>query len=234
VQDLVLMREQNELIRRHARGPFGELLAAVVKHPAMLVWLDADSNRPGHPNENLARELVELFTLGIGHFDETDVKEAARALTGWSLGGKQLRFVDQRHWLGRAMDRRVGAAASGEASRIFVGDEQTPLALWARRAAASSLARLDDLTLRGPAALVGVSRDANASSANDAGVLPQFVIRQVLTAYAAASDLEGQRRSGATRTPVDYPDSPLASHLQVIVQLLQSGARALHAPLRLR
>ena len=74
VQDLVYMGEQNELFRKHAQAPFGELLTAVVKHPAMLVWLDADSNRAGHANENLARELMELFTLGIGHYSEADVK----------------------------------------------------------------------------------------------------------------------------------------------------------------
>jgi uncharacterized protein (DUF1800 family) len=97
VQDLVAMREQNELLRRHGRGPFGELLVAVVKHPAMLVWLDADSNRAGRPNENLARELLELFTLGIGHYEESDVQAAARALTGWTVGGRKFRFASQRH-----------------------------------------------------------------------------------------------------------------------------------------
>ncbi len=97
VQDLVYMREQNELFRKHALAPFGELLAAVVKHPAMLVWLDADSNRAGHANENLARESMELFTLGIGHYTEDDVKAAARALTGWSIAVKAYSFVSTRH-----------------------------------------------------------------------------------------------------------------------------------------
>ena len=73
------MREQNDLLRQHARATFGELLHAVVKHPAMLVWLDADANRKGHPNENLARELLELFTLGLGNYTENDVQAAARA-----------------------------------------------------------------------------------------------------------------------------------------------------------
>jgi uncharacterized protein (DUF1800 family) len=97
VQNLALMREQNELLREHARAPFGELLSAVVKHPAMLVWLDADANRKGHPNENLARELLELFTLGIGHFNEEDVRAAARALTGWVVSGGQFAFREARH-----------------------------------------------------------------------------------------------------------------------------------------
>ena len=97
VQDLVQMREQNELFRIHARAPFAELLHTVVKHPAMLVWLDADSNRKGHPNENLARELMELFTLGVGNYSENDVKEAARALTGWTVMGGSFGFREVRH-----------------------------------------------------------------------------------------------------------------------------------------
>ena len=87
VNDLGWMRRQNETFRRHARAPFGELLRAAVREPALLVWLDAQTNHKGKPNENLARELMELFTLGIGHYTEDDVKEAARALTGWTRRG---------------------------------------------------------------------------------------------------------------------------------------------------
>ncbi|HEX5270785.1 MAG TPA: DUF1800 family protein, partial [Gemmataceae bacterium] len=78
---------QNELFRKHARAPFAELLGAAVRDPALLAFLDAPANRRGHPNENLARELMELFTLGIGRYAEADVKEAARALTGWRVRG---------------------------------------------------------------------------------------------------------------------------------------------------
>jgi uncharacterized protein (DUF1800 family) len=82
VDDLAAMKRQNDTLRRHARGPFGDLLRAMLSDPALLVWLDAPSNRKGKPNENLARELMELFTLGVGQFSERDVKETARALTG--------------------------------------------------------------------------------------------------------------------------------------------------------
>jgi uncharacterized protein (DUF1800 family) len=97
VDDLAAMRRQNEVFRKYARAPFGELLGAVLRDPAMLVWLDAPANRKGHPNENLARELMELFTLGIGHFSETDVKEAARALTGWSIKDDAFAEVESVH-----------------------------------------------------------------------------------------------------------------------------------------
>jgi uncharacterized protein (DUF1800 family) len=97
VADPALMRHQNELFRKLGRAPFGELLGAVVHDPALLEWLDAPSNRKGHPNENLARELMELFSLGIGHYTEHDVKEAARALTGWSVEKEVFAEVPARH-----------------------------------------------------------------------------------------------------------------------------------------
>jgi hypothetical protein len=97
VNNLAFMRRQNELFRALGRGPFGELLGAVVHDPAMLVWLDAPSNRKGHPNENLARELMELFSLGIGHYTEEDVKEAARAFTGWRVVQERFAEVVDRH-----------------------------------------------------------------------------------------------------------------------------------------
>ena len=80
-----LMYRQNLLLRRHALGNFAELLHAASKDPAMLVYLDSVSNRRGQPNENFAREVMELFTLGEGNYSEHDIKEAARAFTGWSL-----------------------------------------------------------------------------------------------------------------------------------------------------
>jgi len=87
VDDLALMKRQNESLRQHALAPFGELLTAMAHDPALLVWLDAPQNRRSHPNENLARELMELFTLGIGNYAESDIKQAARALTGWTVRG---------------------------------------------------------------------------------------------------------------------------------------------------
>src|SRR5262249_51207017 len=84
--DVRAMLRQNALFREHGRAPFGELLGRLARDPALLVYLDAQANRKEHPNENLARELLELFTLGVGHYTEADVREAARALTGWESG----------------------------------------------------------------------------------------------------------------------------------------------------
>jgi uncharacterized protein (DUF1800 family) len=97
VEDLAAMRRQNDLFRSLDRKPFGELLTAVVRDPAALIWLDAPANRKEHPNENLGRELMELFTLGVGQFSEADVKDAARALTGWTVVDGEFRDVPARH-----------------------------------------------------------------------------------------------------------------------------------------
>lgn len=78
-----LMLRQNGLLRRHALGDFRALLAAVLADPAMLLYLDGDGSTAAAPNENLAREVMELFVLGVGHYAEADVRAAARALTGW-------------------------------------------------------------------------------------------------------------------------------------------------------
>ncbi len=81
VRDAYLMWRQNELFRRLASGNWEEMLIFVGKDPAMLVWLDQAQSRKQHPNENFAREVMELFALGEGHYTEKDVTEAARALT---------------------------------------------------------------------------------------------------------------------------------------------------------
>lgn len=79
------MYNQNQLFRKNALGPFQSLLSAVSKDPAMMKWLDNETNRKGSPNENYAREVMELFTMGVGSYGEQDVKEGARALTGWTI-----------------------------------------------------------------------------------------------------------------------------------------------------
>lgn len=84
----VLLYRQNLMLRRFALGNLRDMLHAVVRDPAMLLYLDGNANRKGQPNENLARELMELFTLGIGQYDEQDVREAARALTGWNFNNE--------------------------------------------------------------------------------------------------------------------------------------------------
>jgi uncharacterized protein (DUF1800 family) len=93
VHDAYYMWRQNELFRRLATDNWLRLLIEMGKDPAMLVWLDQAESRKEHANENFAREVMELFALGIGHYTEKDVTEGARALTGWSLDRQTQRFV---------------------------------------------------------------------------------------------------------------------------------------------
>jgi uncharacterized protein (DUF1800 family) len=81
--------EQIDLFRRAGMGPFDQLCEAVARDIAMLNWLDNYTSHKDHPNENFGRELLELFTLGRGHYSELDVQAAARAFTGW---GTDLRY----------------------------------------------------------------------------------------------------------------------------------------------
>ena len=97
VQDCRAMFDQYRTLRSNARAPFGDLLRAMVRDQALLIWLDGNSNRKGHCNENLARELMELFTLGEGEYSESDVREAARALTGWTVKKGEVTFDRSRH-----------------------------------------------------------------------------------------------------------------------------------------
>jgi uncharacterized protein (DUF1800 family) len=85
VQGVTLILNQNRTQRQYAVGRLDDLVLKISQDPAMLVWLDNWLNRAGRPNENYGRELMELFTLGIGNYSETDVREVARALTGWTL-----------------------------------------------------------------------------------------------------------------------------------------------------
>ena len=81
----VLMQAQMQLFRENGLGNFETLLQKVTRDPAMLIWLDNRQNRKGAPNENYAREVQELFTVGIGNYSEQDIHEAARAFTGHTL-----------------------------------------------------------------------------------------------------------------------------------------------------
>ena len=117
VRSGALMYRQNVLLRRHALGNFAQLLHEVSRDPAMLVYLDSATNRRGQPNENFAREVMELFTLGEGSYTETDIREAARAFTGWSIDPASGEFL----WRPFAHDGAVKTVLgrSGE----FKGDE---------------------------------------------------------------------------------------------------------------
>jgi len=97
VRDYRKMLKQNELFREKGTGRFRALLIGVAQDPAMLAFLDAGVNVKGAPNENFAREIMELFTMGVGNYSEVDIREAARAFTGWNFVNLNFVIVPEKH-----------------------------------------------------------------------------------------------------------------------------------------
>ncbi|RYD52191.1 MAG: DUF1800 domain-containing protein [Sphingobacteriales bacterium] len=125
-------RDLLHVFRTHALGNFGALLTAVSTSPAMLSFLNNQQNRKKHPNENFARELMELFTLGRGPYTETDIKESARAFTGWAYAptgnGDEVSFVFRKrdHDEGEKIFLGQRGAFDGEdILRILLQQKQT-------------------------------------------------------------------------------------------------------------
>ena len=100
VRDYRMMLQQNVMLRAHASGRLQDLLIGILKDPAMLVYLDNGENVKSHPNENFGRELLELFSMGVGNYTEHDVREAARAFTGWTNDVLTYKFDAEQHDFG--------------------------------------------------------------------------------------------------------------------------------------
>src|SRR4029453_12560028 len=96
-RDYRMMLKQNGMFRAHAAGNLRELLVGILKDPGMLVYLDNGENIKSHPNENFGRELLELFSMGVGNYTERDVREAARAFTGWTNNVLEFKFAAAQH-----------------------------------------------------------------------------------------------------------------------------------------
>jgi hypothetical protein len=146
VRDYRKMLVQLELFHQKGTGNFRELLIAVAQDPAMLVFLDAGQNVKGAPNENFGREVMELFTIGVGNYSEHDIREAARAFTGWTNDDLRFKLDEAKHdtgekeFLGRRgnfdgvdilniiLDQKVTANfIAGKIYRYFVRDDLSPV-----------------------------------------------------------------------------------------------------------
>ena len=100
VRDYRMMLQQNRMLRANASGTLRDLLVGILKDPGMLVYLDNGENIKSHPNENFGRELLELFSMGVGNYTERDVREAARAFTGWTNDVLTYKFDATQHDFG--------------------------------------------------------------------------------------------------------------------------------------
>jgi len=128
VKDATLMWRQNDIFRRHGAGNWLTLLQQVSKDPAMLMWLDQAQSTRRQPNENFAREVMELFALGEGNYTERDVTEAARAFTGWSFerGTQEFVFRAQAHDPGtKTVLGQSGAFTGDDVLRIITSHPQS-------------------------------------------------------------------------------------------------------------
>ena len=121
VRDTRMMLRQNELLRAHASGRFEELLLGILTDPAMLVYLDNGENVKGHPNENFGRELLELFSLGVGNYTEQDIREGSRAFTGWTNDVLEFEFDAEQHDFGeKAFLGQTGPFDGADIIRIIL------------------------------------------------------------------------------------------------------------------
>lgn len=130
VKKTELMFQQNERLYQHALGKFQPFLLDISRDPAMLIWLDSNSNVKGKANENYARELMELFSLGVGHYTEQDIREAARAFTGWHVEGDKFYFSPTLHDDGpKKVLGQAGNWDGGDIVRLVLEQPAAPLFL---------------------------------------------------------------------------------------------------------
>jgi uncharacterized protein (DUF1501 family) len=189
-----------------------------------------------HPRMKSAKALFDdgrlAIVQGVGYPNPD--KSHFRSMRIWQTASMDDAAHNAYGWLGQALDRSPAPQASGEAAAIYVGEEQTPVALWGRRSAATALSRLDDLTLtrttRQRESEVGrpsqAVSDGLGSPSHESASVEQFVTRQVLSAYAAAEQFRRKELATKEARPSKYRDNALAGRLELISRLLKSGSRA--------
>ena len=127
VSSAALMLKQNEMLREYGLGRFEKLVQAVSRDPAMLTYLNSTTNARLHPNENYAREVMELFCLGLGNYTERDIQETARCFTGWEIRRGKFRFNEHQHDFGqKTIFGKTGNFDGDDAVRVILSQEAAP------------------------------------------------------------------------------------------------------------
>ena len=191
VRDYRKMHQQIELFERHATGNLRELTIAVARNPAMLYFLDAQYNVKGAPNENFAREVMELFTMGVGNYTEQDVRECARAFTGWYFDDLEFKVDPAKHDAGtKAFLGRTGDFDGVEVLEIIF--EQPVTAEYLAAKIYRFLVR-DELSPALRTKLGALLRDAN------------YEVKPLLTAIFRSRDFYSQASYGGhIKGPVEH------------------------------
>jgi uncharacterized protein (DUF1800 family) len=185
------MHNHLALLREKGLGSFRELLLGVSQDPAMLIWLDGNTNRKGAPNENYGRELLELFTLGIGNYTEADVQASARAFTGWNLQDGAFFFNRNQHdFSPKTFLGQSGPLDGGDIVDTVSGHRATAERLCKKLFAFFAYPDPEPGLL---GSLVGAYLDS--------GQEIRSVVRAILSSDAFYSD---QSRYGHVKSPVEY------------------------------
>jgi uncharacterized protein (DUF1501 family) len=180
-----------------------------------------------HPQMRAAKELYDdgrlTIVQGVGYPNPN--RSHFQSMRIWQTARIDEAEHNSYGWLGRALDLRRNEQPSGEPAAIYAGSDEVPIALWGRRAEAISLSSLDDLKLPFDAAQITTATD-DAAFASSGDALNVFVTRQVLSAYAAADQAQTLFKSSASTSSIKYPSTQLGTNLQLISQIIQSGADA--------
>ena len=223
VQRTTLMFDQNVLLRKHALGKFGPFLHEMSKDAAMIVWLDNNSNFKSHPNENYAREVMELFSLGVGHYTEKDIREAARAFSGWHTNGPEFDFNARFHDDGQKTVLGHTGAWNGDDVLDILLKRLDCAEFLVRKLYRHYVSELHDP----PAKLLAPLAEGFRTTDYDIGAL----VRRILSSRHFFSDHAFRRR---IKSPVEYvlgavrtvhagdppPPQPLVRRLEVMGQQL--------------
>lgn len=213
IEDSYHMYLQNQRFRKHALGNYGTLLGEIIRDPAMLAYLDNNNSRKGRPNENLARELMELFSMGVGTYSEGDIKEGARALTGYTFVDDEFVFNRDNHDTGnKRLFGKTGA---------FTGDDFVA-GILAQRATASFMTRKfytffagdlpDDMRQASPAARVVLEGMRKTFA------LRRYEVRPVLRELFLSRHF--------------YSDEVVGQQIKSPTELVVGGVRELRTPVR--
>ena len=186
------MLGQYQLLHTHALGDFRALLTAMATDPAMLVWLDGTMSAKGAPNENYARELMELFALGRGPYTEADVREAARAFTGYEVTAAGGKLNPRRHDAGpKTVLGRTGDFDAGDVTKLCLDHPACP-----RFLVAKLLRELVSDTAATPADLVDLLARRYRESGFDTGKLVETILRSEY--FFAAGNARAASRTSAS------------------------------------
>lgn len=221
VQNARFMLAQYHLLQKYALGSFADLLTQMGTDPAMLVWLDTITSTKAAPNENYARELMELFSLGIGNYTETDIRQAAKAFTGYEVKAGKGEFNRKQHDAGtKTVFGKKGTFTGEEIAKLCLDHEACPRFI-TRKLYTFLVSETDGA----PAALIGPLADEYRKSGFDTGKLVATILRSNLffspQAYRAKIKSPVEFAAGTVRALEGTAGTlPLAESLEGLGQVL--------------